>query len=425
MVGKDRGRAMSRTLPLLSELLAPMGSDELDDQLAAFRVRLILELPAGVDPLTQAFVATLAGLVVRSGMTLQVDVLSGPTLVSLLGLAAPRFDAALDVLVSSIFPGASLDRGAVPPDVAVVLGLATSPMGPRSTIRLATRGRRARLDWGNGPAQEWRPANELVALAAAGLAAMELHKAALRTMSARNATAAALLAPSSLEFEVPFDLPPEISLGRVDAISAGAISQNAFWTFAAVNRLSADLRVFDRDEVELSNANRCPFVLLDRIGQPKVKLLADLVPNRLLIEPVYRHFRADDVRGTPLAPIVLVGADDIAVRHWVQAARPEFLIIGATSHFEIVVSEHLAGTPCAGCVHPRVDGVAPALIPTVSFVSFWAGYLCAVRAIARALGQPYVADRQLTVAFPLQLEGSWTGPTSFREDCPVGHRRVA
>lgn len=425
MVGQDREDALSRTLPLLGELLAPIRATDLDGRLATFQVRLVLDAPNSIDATTQTFIATLASLVARSGMTLQVDLSPAPTLVSLPGFGAARFDEALEAAVRSMFPGATIDRAGATPDVAVVLGQAVSPLRAESTIRLAAVGRSVWLDWGTQSTRPWRPANALAALAAAGLASMELNKFLLRTMSPRNATAAELLAASSLEFQVPFDLPHEVSLGRLDVISAGAISQNALWTFAAADGLTADIRVFDADYVELSNANRCPFVLLNHLAQAKVDLLADLVPYRLRIEPVARRFTLDDVVATPLAPVVLVGADDIAVRHWVQSAAPEFLVVGATSHFEIVVSEHVASSACAGCVHPRMDEAGPAVIPTVSFVSFWAGYLCALRVIAHAVGLPYIAERQLTVAFPLQLGGSWTGPASFHRDCPLGHRLIA
>lgn len=416
---------MSRTLPLLSELLAPIKATDLDGRLAKFRVRLVFDASNIIDATTQTFIATLASQVVRSGMTLQVDLSPAPTLVSLPGFGAMSFDAALEAAVRAMFPGATVDRTSATPDVAVVLGQAASPLRPDLTIRLAAVGGSVWLDWGTESTRRWRPANTLVALAAAGLASMELHKFVLRAMAPRNATAAELLAAASLEFQLPFDLPAEVSLGRLDVISAGAISQNALWTFAAVDGLSAYLRVFDADDVELSNTNRCPFVLLNHLGQAKVDLLADLVPHRLQIEPVTRHFTLDDVVATPLAPVVLVGADDIAVRHWVQSATPAFLVVGATSHFEIVVSEHVANSACAGCVHPRADEAGPAVIPTVSFVSFWAGYLCALRVIAHAVGVPYIAERQLTVAFPLQLGGSWTGRASFHRDCPLGHRLVA
>jgi len=133
-----------------------------------------------------------------------------------------------------------------------------------------------------------------------------------------------------------------------------------------------------------------------------------------------RHVSQQDLRSIQFAPITLVGADDILVRHWVQTGQPEYLVVGATTHFEIVVSDHVPGAPCAGCVHPRATE-APAVIPTVSFVSFWAGYLSAVRILEHAAGYSFERDRQLTVAFPLQLNGSSTGPASLRPDCPVGH----
>lgn len=352
-------------------------------------------------------------------MKMLAELPSVPTLLSLPGFDAPTFDTAAAQAIEAMLPKPGPRHRSIA-EIAIVLGDVASPVPPELTTRVAIDGRRVRLRWGDAGRMPWQPANALVALAAAGMTAMEIHKAALRRLPARSGTTAALLARSYIDYELPLDLPSQLSLGRLDVVSAGAISQNALWSLSVVDGLRVDLRIFDRDATELSNVNRCPLIYLDRLGQLKVDIVRDMVPSSWTVDAVARHFTAEDAQTLQLAPITLVGADDIVVRHTVQAGWPAFLVVGATSHFEIVVSEHVPDAPCAGCVHPRATA-APAIIPTVSFVSFWAGYLSAVRILGHAIGAPFDLDRQLTIGFPLQLQGSSTGQLSFRADCPVGH----
>ncbi len=236
MVGRSRAKAMSRTIPLLTELLAPIAATELDRHLSLLRVRLVTGGQTA-DAATQAIVATLANLLVRSGMTIQVDQTLGSTAAAFPGFGLGRFGAGLDAAVPLMFPGARVDHSASPPDFAIVLGGAPSPLAPESTVRVDATGRLAHVRWGPSREATWKPANALVALAAAGLASMELHKAALRALPLRSRTAVELLARSDTSFTLPFELPEAVDVGRLDVISGGAISQNAIWTFAAVDGL--------------------------------------------------------------------------------------------------------------------------------------------------------------------------------------------
>src|SRR5439155_947563 len=113
--------------------------------------------------------------------------------------------------------------------------------------------------------------------------------------------------------------------------------------------------------------------------------------------------------------------DDIPSRWIVQATNPEWLGVGGTSHFGVSCSSHMAGQPCAGCLHPRDDpGDGP--IPTVSFVSFWAGLSLAARLVRHALGHPYEDSQQHLWLWPLRMdhaEHAWSR-VAIRDDCPVG-----
>lgn len=79
----------------------------------------------------------------------------------------------------------------------------------------------------------------------------------------------------------------------------------------------------------------------------------------------------------------MVGVDRIQSRWWVQQAWPEYLYVAATSSYEATVTTHHPGEPCAGCAHPDA-APPPEEIPTISFVSFWAGLLQACALLSEA-----------------------------------------
>jgi hypothetical protein len=99
----------------------------------------------------------------------------------------------------------------------------------------------------------------------------------------------------------------------------------------------------------------------------------------------------------PLADRVVVGVDDIEARWWVQEADPQWLAVGATSNHLAQLTIHVPGSPCAACVHPVAP--APGTIPTISFVSFWAGLLQACALLSRS------AEPRNVSIFPFALGG--------------------
>ena len=123
----------------------------------------------------------------------------------------------------------------------------------------------------------------------------------------------------------------------------------------------------------------------------------------------------------PFAPQVIVGTDDIPARWAVQRAYPAWLGVGATSHFFTVTSSHTAGQACAGCLHPE-DNSGGGLIPTVSFVSYWAGLLLAIRLLRHSLGHAQVGNDQSIWCTPLRLDQArsyWPQPIPINPHCPV------
>lgn len=135
----------------------------------------------------------------------------------------------------------------------------------------------------------------------------------------------------------------------------------------------------------------------------------------------------DDITAAGLAPIaprLLVGVDRIPSRWDTQrVAGPGWVCAGSSSHDFVLVSAHPADSACTGCVHPRDENVAGD-IPTISFVSFWAGLIQALELVATATGQAPAWTRS-THVWPFGLDNP-RGIHPFRQDafigCPVDCR---
>jgi hypothetical protein len=171
--------------------------------------------------------------------------------------------------------------------------------------------------------------------------------------------------------------------------------------------------MFDRDKTALSNANRCPYVMVDELGRPKVIAIRDLLPVRIRLTPIPDHLNGETRETVPSGSAIVVGADDISVRHFAQRLDPDWLVIGATSHFLALVTEHPLGEPCAGCAHVRL-GDETAVIPTWSIISFWSGFLVALRVISRAMGRsmrPTHSSDSSSVCVTLDISWAMAGPT--------------
>lgn len=215
-----------------------------------------------------------------------------------------------------------------------------------------------------------------------------------------------------------------IAIGVVDAISAGAIVNAGLYAILARGEVTGCLRIFDGGRYELSNLNRYP--LLGRraaLAQlAKADHLASFAPPGLLLEPVDHHFTPLDIAHA--APRIVVGADDIAVRHVAQDANPDWLGIGATGHDEVRITEHEPGEPCARCAHPHVGEPDDALIPTIAPVSFQAGLRLVSRLLRAAAGDPTPAALRYATYWPLRPGTVVLGPTPAHPSCPI-HGRLA
>jgi molybdopterin/thiamine biosynthesis adenylyltransferase len=205
-------------------------------------------------------------------------------------------------------------------------------------------------------------------------------------------------------------------LGWVDAISAGAVTNALVAVLAWLPEVDADLRVIDDDRIEIHNVNRCLQFRAGDEGETKVNALAGSSKGSLTIRGVETRLNLESLTEiAPLAERVVAGVDNSKARWFAQEQWPAHLYVGATSNHEAVLTAHHPGEACVGCAHP--DPLQEGeMVPTISFVSFWAGLLQAC-ALLSELDRPLPA-RRITV-YPFAL-GERT--CSNAVDLPTGRR---
>ncbi len=417
--------ALDRTVRLVRDAVPDEVSDEvIVDRFQALRVRCIADQANVSSHSGQTALVTLVSLIARMGVQIDLDVpdveLTGPQP----PLRGTRLRQGLIDLGGDLVPGTTVtcDPGA-PYDLTFVLGdTRVSPEGWGWRLTgTAWAGSITGIDSAGSP---WNARMPIGGMTAAALAAPEVFKFAIRSLPFRHPFWAELLAQcqsATWDFEGEGLVLPGEPVA-VDFISAGAITQAALF---ALFRLPLRLRgrLFDNDVAELSNVNRQTLLRRSDTG-PKVNIVAGAAPATYNCTPVAENFcLSASPRHLPLPPHVLVGVDDIPARWDAQRAAQGWLGVGGTTHFQASVSSHEPGQPCAGCLHPRtdaLDGDAP--IPTVSFVSFWAGLALAVRLLRHVGGTRYDARRQHLWLSPLRMDeqnaGLWR-PVAARSDCPV------
>jgi molybdopterin/thiamine biosynthesis adenylyltransferase len=417
--------ALDRTLLLMRDEISPAASDT--DLLAALvgtRVALVANNQNLQTHSAQSAYVAAALLLARSGHRVSLvapDVfLVGPQP----PLTKSHLISALDEAGQDLIPGVSFDTGDLegPFDLVVTFGSTTSRLRSRRTIAVSA------TDWsasiGSEPAALW-PQRRLPfgALAAAAIVASEAFKISMRKLRrfARSASRFdEMFAPSK---PFIFRLAPEnsrasLDLGDVDVISAGAISNAALFVAARVEGITGSLRVVDFDLAEISNLNRYCLLLRSMLDRPKAQALAAMSLGSIHLSGVQGRFTFDNNPLGCLAPLVVVGVDHIPTRWDAQRANRGWLTVGATTHWSAMASFHGPGDACAGCLHP-VDDPDVARIPTVAFVSFWAGLLAASYLVRKAAQEQLALSEQQTYFTPLRPESLWRTPVAVHRHCPV------
>ena len=214
-----------------------------------------------------------------------------------------------------------------------------------------------------------------------------------------------------------------VALGDVDVISGGAIANAALYALLRMPAVTAATRIIEPDLLALSNLNRYALARGSMVGWPKARALETYETASISITGSGETFDdAAAVRLAPLAARLLVGVDHIPSRWAAQrAATARWVCVGASSHDFVLVSAHPPDSACAGCVHTRDEEITGE-IPTISFVSFWAGLVQALELTARAAGRSPGWTRSSHV-WPLGLDNP-RGIHQFTQDaaagCPVG-----
>jgi len=425
-VNDEISEALSRTTLLARDFVPDdVPDDAIVRGLRATNVALLADAHNLASGACQSSVVTLAQLLVATGFGLRFV---GPD-VRLVGSQPPwtsrTLYGVLDEMRSESLPSSRIVVGgeSEPGEISFVFG---------DTPARCEKGWRVRASAWEGAlvpllasVPRWTGDFPLGGLAAAALGAAEPFKAAVLAMFAPTEVQTDQLRPV---VEAVVRLAPEATpiprdVGRVDCISGGAIMHAALHALLRVPGLRGDVRVYEPQLLDLSNLNRYALGLRRFVGRLKLDLLRACASPDFRISGQPLRFDAVAADATILAPTVLVGTDNLPSRWLVQGRWPRWLCVGATSHFEAMVSEHEAGlrAGCAGCAHPHRDGV-DGIIPTIGFVSYWSGLMVAARLLRRLAGVPCELGEQATSLFGLRLDGrygQWRRPVPYAQDCPV------
>lgn len=421
---------LSRTILLCRDYVRPTFADEeVLHRLQSLRILCVSDLRNLSSHSGQVGIITLVSLLSRMGMQVCLSIPD----TELLYAATPLSGASVrEVLLSSsgkLMPGANVSQWADSDvDLVFALGDSTVEHGRAPLWRLIAS------DWGGdlaldgeiGPRPfvgEW----PIGAMVSGALAAGEAFKLAMRGMPLEGAFAQELFEACRschCEFDVVPIAADGVDLGVVDIISGGAISQATLYALLRLPRVRFRGRIFDDDKTEPPNLNRNMLTLVEDVGTSKVGVVERRCNPDLSIRGVAERFPGKSVELETLAERVVVGVDHIPSRWEVQRRAPGVLMVGATSHFNVSSSSHAPNEACCGCLHPvdEPDGQAAMPIPTVSFVSFWAGLATAVRLIRECLGKRYPPSRQQLWLSPLRMDrplGAWWMPVPPSKNCPV------
>jgi hypothetical protein len=423
-------QALARTLLLLRDHVRPeVPEATLGATLRDLRVALVADAANLASEAGQHALVTTALLIARSGATVELaiaDVRRRGVQVPLVGdYLGPALVEGLNDLVPGVEARVGSWAGA---DLTIVLGDTRWVGRTPHILRLSGNAWAGAISAGRSTGSRWRDFGApLGALSAAGLAATEAFKLAVAPLRPLAIDPAAWdlhfdLAHGATVRLAPDGTPaPSGVLGRFDCVSGGAIIQAALYALLRIPGVHGEARVIEPERGDLTNLNRYALLRRSRLKIAKAEDVANWAAACVGVTPVVARY--DDnlaAKLGPLAPTVLVGVDDIPSRWRVQAARPAWLGIGATSHYSAMASVHVHGWGCAQCLHPR-DEPGDGPIPTVSFVSHWAGLWLASYFLRARTGLALASTEQSVFMSPLRADASagiWFAPVPPRSGCP-------
>ncbi|WP_432885211.1 hypothetical protein ACQPYH_00990 [Kribbella sp. CA-245084] len=417
--------ALARTALLLR--LDVFHSDPSDDPrivagLRASTARVVADQNNLMSYAGQTALVTLCGQLAMFGMHIDLDVADVALVRSQPPLTGDRIGQALSEYLADLMP--SGNSPSTRADVTFALG-DTHVAG----VHVRVAGNDGRVQVGNSSDCNirWVGDDPVTAMAASTTAAADGVRASVPRVAEHLGVSAQQSGSWSRELgrEVALDLryllPGEFQdLGDIDLISGGAISNAALFTLLRLQTVRAAVRVIEPDTFAASNLNRYALGRRSHVNLAKVDVLESFGSEALAIVGV-KHHLDDDTAAIlgPLSSRVLVGVDDIPSRWAAQRLASGLVVVGSTSHDYVVVSAHPVGGPCAGCTHPKNDdGIGD--IPTISFVSFWAGMLQALELLRYARLPETAASR--SEIYPLSLDkprGLYAYRQGAAPTCPV------
>jgi hypothetical protein len=422
--------ALSRTSRLINLQFFAGRADEtaLSHALTTLTARIACD-KANTSTITgQHLIVTLALLLARTGISVELALPDTKLLSPQPPLTGDRLRTALTDSGAELVPGVRLGPDLGPPFISFVIG-DTPHAGPRDALRLSGD------EWGLqiGPAsvaqgRRWTGRVPFGALACAATAAAEVLRAALPLLS--DAVGAELIAeahrltidqPLALDLREFFPaLGSELRFGEIDAISGGAITNAALYVLRRTPGAHGKMRVIEAEALDLSNINRYMLALRRHVGTAKTEMLESYAGGGIEVAGVPLRLEEPTIEEIgPLAHHVLVGVDYIPSRWLIQREAPGWVGVGSTQSLDVLVSSHAQGEACAGCLHPReIDN--DAVVPTISFVSFWAGLLLALELLCETTG--HTSRAQAVFAWPFGYNGPHLMrlPVAVQHACPVG-----
>lgn len=414
---------LNRTILLCRDYVSDELSDaEICEQLQSLRVLCISDQRNLSSRSGQTALETLVFLLSRMGMQVLLEIPEMPAISLKPLLSGSELGAALIASSETLVTAATVSVGTdSEPDLIFALGDTDieRPGVPRWHLygdawsgNLATEAL--------AKAHAWNTDWPVGAMTSAAMAAGEAFKFVMRRLPFQRQTDQAFFEMSrSCRWNFGALPPPDngLDLEDVDIVSAGAISQAALYVLMHLPEVRMNGRIFDADVTTPSNLNRNMLSVKSDTGRTKVQVVVERCGHKLLLEPLAERYRGQ----AKLANRVLVGVDDIPSRWEVQRLAPGWSAVSGTSHFNVSSSEHAIGEPCCGCLH-NLDDPEINPIPTISFVSFWAGLVMAVRLLREAIGRPYIRNRQHLWITPLRMDlprsAMWLPIPAVRA-CPV------
>lgn len=430
-------RALARTVQLIAADIigAPPDQEYRVEQsilqgLRDTTVRIVADEENLATAAGQTALATLFGLVAMIGISIDLVIPAVPLVGEQPPLRGDKLRAGLIDYGHDLIPGAGIGSAADARDPDITFAIGSSPARGERVLRIVGDEWRATVARdGNVRPDPIRGAWPIGALAAAGAAAPEALRAALPHIAYRCGHALAreerfqldLQRSIHVDLSAPDLTTEEPNIGPVDIISGGAITTAAIFALLRVPGITGALRVLEPKLIKVENLNRYGLARRSDCGRRKIDLLAGFSLPNLPISGLSERLTPTwtETNGR-LARRVLVGVDDIPARWTAQRAADAWLCVAGTSHFFGMVTTHRPHGPCAGCAHPR-DEELDGEIPTISFVSFWAGLLQArALLVDAATGDSggtglYISPFGLYGPHGMHVVG-----VAPRRDCPVG-----